>query len=184
MSELSVYNSDEIPPETERRIRSLVTSEWPATDDDILTSPLLEPDLHPVFFVLTRGDDVLSYGRTIQAWVPNAGRTLKVYGLGDVVTAPEHRGLGFGGRIVEATTAHIRSDPEADVGVLLTEPALQPWYGRYGWTQVPGLRVRTDEYHDAATAGVVPMFLVLSTALAASGSDLHERTLTLPGCEW
>jgi len=180
--ELSVYDtSDALRPEIERQIRALLDAQWPASDDEPASGPLLDPDLHPVFFVLASGDIVLSYGRTIRALVPHDGGALKVYGLGDVVTAPEWRRAGCGGRIVEAATAHIRSDPEADLAVLLTEPALERWYGRHGWDHIPGLRVRTGEYEDAQSAGVLPMFLVLSTAL---GTPPTEHTLTLPGEEW
>lgn len=102
----------------------------------------------------------------------------------DVVTAPAWRRSGNVGRIVEAATAYIRSDSEADLAVLLTEPALESWYGRRGWAEAPGLRVRTGEYEDARSAGVLPMFLVLSTALGASPGDLPELTRIVPGDEW
>jgi len=182
---LVVYTaSHEIAPEIERRIRALVDSEWPGSDGEHEVGALVDLDFQPDHFVLTMRDAVLSYGRTIRAWVPYGGRTLKVYGLGDVVTAPEWRRSGYGARIVEAATARIRSDREADLAVLLTEPALESWYGRHGWARVPGVRVRTGEYEDAESAGALPMFLVLSTALGASSADLAEQTLTLPGDEW
>jgi hypothetical protein len=68
--------------------------------------------------------------------------------------------------------------------VLLTEPGLESWYGRHGWTRAQGLRVRTGEYEDGHLAGAVPMVLLLSPALGASPADLVGRMLTLPGDEW
>jgi predicted N-acetyltransferase YhbS len=185
MPELSVLNtSDELPPEIGRQIRALLATEWPGSDEEMVSGPLLAPDLHPVYFVITSEDRVVSYGRTIWAWVPHKGGALKLYGLGDVVSAPEWRRSGYGDRIVEAASVHIRSDPEADVAVLLTTPALEAWYGRHGWTLVPGLNVKSDEYEDAKTAGVLPMVLVLSPVLGASPADLAGQMLTLPGDEW
>lgn len=185
MPELVVSGaSAEIPPEIERQIRALLGTAWPASDEEPMSGSLVDPALHPTYFVLTSANVLLAYGRTIRAWVPYNGGALKVYGLGDVITTPERRRSGYGGRIVEAATAHIRSDTDADLAVLLAEPGLEGWYGRHGWIHVPGVRVRTGEYEDARMAGAAPMFLLLSTALGTSPTEIAEHTLVLPGDEW
>jgi GNAT superfamily N-acetyltransferase len=185
MPQLSIYTAvDAIRPEIVCAIRALLASEWPASDGEPARGPLADPTLHPVFVVLTSAQRVLSFGRTIWAWVPHDGRTLKVYGLGDVITAPESRRAGYGGRVVEAATAHIRSDPNADLGLLLTDPQLEGLYGHRGWIHVPGLGVVTDEYHGEHTAPPFPMVLLRSSAGPAARAELSKQTLVLPGDEW
>jgi GNAT superfamily N-acetyltransferase len=185
MPELAVYNgTDCVPPEIARQIRALLSTTWPDGDDEPASGPFVDPALHPVSFVITNGERVLSYGRIIWAWVSRDGRILKIYGLGDVVTVPEWRRSGYGGRVVEAATAHIRSDLDADLAVLLTESGLEAWYGRRGWSHVPGMRVVTDEYDGEHRANPFAMVLLLSAAMRSARAELSKCTLVLPGDEW
>jgi GNAT superfamily N-acetyltransferase len=110
--------------------------------------PLLAPEWNPTYFILAEGAAVWGYARTVWARVTHLGRGLKLYGLGDVVTAPGLRRSGHGGRVMQEATAHIRSDREADAAVLLTEPVLEAFYGRCGWESVSGLEVRTGEHDE------------------------------------
>src|SRR5262245_66105730 len=84
-------------------------------------------------------------------------------GLGDVITKREFRHNGYGWRIVEEATAHIKSDREADAAVLLTEPNLEAFYRRSGWGCGPGLRVVTSEYGEGITGKTIPRTLFLSS---------------------
>jgi hypothetical protein len=88
MPELRRYDgADETPREMERQIRSLMQAEWPAPGDET-GGPLVAPEWHPTYFILAEGEIVWSYTRTVWARVTHLGRSLKLYGLGDVVTAP------------------------------------------------------------------------------------------------
>lgn len=117
-----------IPLPVEAQIRRLLHAEWPGPDEDAVSS-LIAPELHPVHFVLADGNQVVGYTRTIWARIAHRGQRLKLYGLGDVVTRPEQRQMGYGGRLVEEASASIRRDEEADAAVLLTEPTLEQFYG-------------------------------------------------------
>lgn len=185
MPQLSIYTAeDAIRPEIVREIRALLASEWPNSDGEPASGPLVDPALHPVFFVLTSGERVLSYGRTIWASGELEDQTLKVYGLGDVITAPESRRAGYAGRIVEAATAYIRSVPDADLGILLTVPRLESWYGRQRWVHVPGFRVATDDYENEFAPEPFPMILLRSAGMHTARAQLSRRILVLQGDEW
>ena len=173
-----------IPPRLEAQIRSLLRVEWPGPDGDDTAQPLCDPGLHPAYFVLADGDQVLSYARTIWAAVLHRGHSFKIYGLGDVVTRPEFRLKGYGGYVAEEATTHIRSDREADAAVLLMEPKLEAFYRRSGWEYVPGLRVVTSEYDECAAGETFPMVLFLSAKARAAREILAEGSLVLPGDEW
>lgn len=184
MSELRHYDgADEIPCELERQVRSLLQAEWPAPGDET-DGPLVAPQWHPTYFMLAEGGMVWSYARTIWARVTHLGRGLKLYGLGDVVTTPELRGLRCGSRVVREATAHIRSDREADAALLLTGPGLEAFYRRCGWEATPGLEVRTDEYDEHQCGGGLPMMLFLSASAGRMRSGFHASPLVLPGNEW
>ena len=185
MIQLIRYNtSEELPPQIVHEIRSLAYSQWPGSNENQGSGILIDPDLHPVYFVLRDGDHVLGSARTIWTWAAHLGRTLKVYGLGDVITAPQWRRKGYGRRLVAAATAHIRSDPEADIAVLLTEPRLEALYSRSGWVHIAGMRIVTSEDDGAQAAGVVPMMLFLSAGARGARDDFLQQPLVLPGDEW
>ena len=184
MPELAVYTrSEDLEPKIEREIRALLDSEWLGSSQEPVSGALIDHSLHPVYFVLTDGDRVLGYARTIWVWVAHLGCTFKLYGLGDVITAPQWRRMGYGTRLVEAASAYIRSDAEADAGLLLTEPRLEALFGRTGWTHVSGLDVVTDD-RDESSAEVFPMMMFLSAAARAASVDFTQRPLVLPGEEW
>ena len=179
---MSYDSAAAIPLPLEAQIRGLLHAEWPGTDEDTVSS-LIAPELHPVHFVLAEGNQVVSYTRTIWATVFHRGQGLKLYGLGDVVTRPEQRQIGYGGRLVEEATSHIRRDEEADAAVLLTEPTLEQFYRRYGWEQVAGLRVATGDSQGTAVAPFAMMLFISPRARAAR--DLFaDDPLVLPGDEW
>jgi GNAT superfamily N-acetyltransferase len=172
-----------MPPHLEIQIRSLLYAEWPDPEDDNL-QPLTEPKLHPTYFILADENQVLSYARTIWAMVSHLGQGFKLYGLGDVVTAPEFRRQGYGSRIVEEATTHIKSDREADAALLLTDPVLEILYRRSGWEFVPGLQIMTGEYDSCSIEALFPMMLFLSAKANALRDAFTEETLVLPGDEW
>jgi GNAT superfamily N-acetyltransferase len=185
MLQLLRYNAiDDLPDDLESQIRSLLWAEWPPLEEDETNNPLIAPELHPVYFILAEGKTVCSYARTIWARVRHIGRDLKIYGLGDVVTAPKLRGLGYGSRIVQEATTHIRSDCEADVAVLLTEPRREAFYGRIGWQAMPELAVRTSEYDEHDDGDSLAMMLFMSASARQVRASFHASPLVLPGDEW
>ena len=185
MLRLICYDSTAtIPLHLEAQIRSLLHTEWPGPDADNAASPLISSALHPVFFVLADENQALSYARTILATVPHLGQSFKLAGLGDVITKREFRHNGYGGRIVEEATAHIKSDREADAALLLTESKLEAFYRRSGWGCVPGLQVATSEYGECITGKTIPMMLFLSAKAHAAREIFSQETLLLPGDEW
>ena len=184
MPRLMAYDSAAmIPLHLEAQIRSLLQAEWPGKETGA-PPPLTEPELHPVYFILADNDQLLSYARTIWATVFHLEQNFKLYGLGDVLTEPQARGRGYGSRIVEKATSHIRSDSQADVAVLLTEPKLEPFYRRSGWECVPGLQVATKESHASAAGSTIPMMLFLSPRAKAAREIFSRDILVLPGDEW
>lgn len=184
MPELRRYDgADKIPRDMERQIRSLLRAEWPAPGDET-DGPLTASEWHPTYFILAEGGMVWSYARTVRARVTHLGRGLKLYGLGDVVTAPGLRGSGYGSRVVREATAHIRSDREANAAVLLTGPGLEAFYQRFGWEAAPELEVRTDEYDEHHRGDSIPMMLFLSASAGSMRAGFHASPLVLPGDEW
>jgi GNAT superfamily N-acetyltransferase len=184
MAELAAYTASEaLPPEVDPQIRTLLDAEWPGASGNA-GSPLIDPDLNPMYFVLSSGDEVVGYARTIWAWGVHKGQATKVYGLGDVVTRPRWRRQGFGRRVVEAATRHIRADADADLAVLLTEPKLEKLYAESGWVHVPGMRLVTGERNGASTTGDFVMMLFLSAAARRDRDSYSHAPLILAGDEW
>lgn len=75
--------------------------------------------------------------------------------------------------LVEAATARIRSDADADadIGVLLTEPLPQDLYGRSRWAHIAGVQVATGESDCAHGEELIVMLLLLLSAAARDTRD-------------
>jgi aminoglycoside 2'-N-acetyltransferase I len=185
MLRLLRYDSDlAIPLGLEVQIRSLLSAEWPGADDEDLTQPLTAPEFHPRYFVVADGEQVLSYARTIWTMVWHRGQHFKLYGVGDVITAPEVRYQGYGGRIVAAATTDIQADREADLALLRTEPRLETFYRRSGWAYAPGLQIVTREEDELEDEPLFAMMLFLSAQAQAARKFFPLDPLVLPGDEW
>ncbi len=137
------YDSEEtIPDDVHDHIVAAVGDEWPWDDN---ANELVNPSLHPTYFVSMQDGTLQSYGRTIWALGTAGEHKFKVYGLGDVVTPATWRRSGYGSAVVAAATSHIRSDATADVAVLHTEHRLHRLYAHHGWTSINHFSCVTDE---------------------------------------
>jgi hypothetical protein len=94
------------------------------------------------------------------------------------------RGLGYGSRVVKEATTHIRSDPEADAAVLLTEPRLEGFYQRSGWERVPDLVITTGEHEEDKRGDSQPMAIFQSSSSEWVRASFQAGALFLPGDEW
>ena len=185
MLQLLTYNSSAgLPHELASEIQAALLDQWPGPDMNDAEGPMIEPELHPTYFVLAAGGQLRSYARTIWAHVTHRGKRLKLYGLGDVITLPEYRRRGYASRVVQAATAHIQSDPEADAALLITESELGGLYRRSGWEYVRELRVESGEYEGQEASDTCAMMLFLSKAARCAREGFASSLLVLPGDEW
>ncbi|MFI9061716.1 GNAT family N-acetyltransferase [Streptomyces sp. NPDC053429] len=67
-----------------------------------------------------------------------AGATYRAAGLSAVVTRPELRGRGLGGRLVTAARELLAADPEVDVALFSCDRELTPFYEAAGFERLPG----------------------------------------------
>ena len=116
-------------------------------------------------------------------WVPlqHAGRTWRLYCLGDVFTYPAFRQRGLGGKVTAAGTALIRSDAAADLAILFCDPAHASFYSRHGWVAAPELRATKGFNEGREPQEGLPMVLILSNA---AGTLALDDLFELPGYGW
>ena len=180
----SYVSADDIPPQYECQIRSFLRIQWPDTEEADNNEPLIDPELHPVFFFLARENTLLSYARLIWMNVSHNGQTYKLYGLGDVFTYPASRNKGYGGQVVASATDYIRADPKADTALLLTEPSLHSFYQQSGWQHISDLSISFGDYQNPQSYTGYPMMLFLSKKAQEARRDFQKYPIFLPGDEW
>ncbi|MBX7220870.1 MAG: GNAT family N-acetyltransferase [Blastocatellia bacterium] len=174
---------DDIPPPLVEQVQQLLLAQWGDPDEPELSHPVIQSELHPVYFLVTEDRRVRSYTRTIWKQTAHLGDSFKLYGLGDVIADPQFRQHGFGGMVVEAASNHIRSDPQADAAFLITEPRLGKFYGRYGWEHIPELRVTNDE-DELDDESEFSMMMFLSPKAQAARAKWCREPLHLTDDEW
>ena len=180
MSSLHIFDARvAIPDELERQIRAALSTLWPELEPIDYAKPLIDPAFNPTYFVVCDEGSLVAYTRTICARVAVHGYSMKLYGLGDMLTVPKQRLKGYGSRILRAATAHITADAEADAGILVSEPQLELFYQQCGWSHMPDVRIVTDE----GEARFV-MMLLLSPRARDACSAIGNAAWPLPGDEW
>ncbi|MFG2875981.1 GNAT family N-acetyltransferase [Streptomyces sp. NPDC048337] len=123
----------EVPEGLARQVARLEDAAWPGA------SPGHDPALAPRALLLVDGADrVAASLALLYKEIPLAGRTYRAAGLSAVVTRPESRGQGLGGRLVAAARAALAADPAVDLALFSCDRPLAPFYEAAGFEQLPG----------------------------------------------
>ncbi|MFD9457865.1 GNAT family N-acetyltransferase [Streptomyces sp. NPDC059985] len=127
------YAEADLPEELARRIAALEATAWPGA------APGHDPALTPRALLLVGADGTVGASLALlYKEVPLAGRTCRAAGLSSVVTRPELRGRGLGGRLVVAARTALAADPAVDLALFSCDRSLVPFYGAAGFDALPG----------------------------------------------
>jgi GNAT superfamily N-acetyltransferase len=132
--ELRTYQG-RLPTHLNWQVVSFIRIVWSWLDKGSMVEPC-DPALRPVHFALVAGDALISHASASEVEMEHAGERFRMGGLGNVMTFPAFRGRGYGNRVVEAATQHLRSS-DADVAALFCGAQRVPFYQRSGWSVVP-----------------------------------------------
>jgi hypothetical protein len=144
---------------------------WPDIDGGRLRAAYPSA-LRPTYYTVTEGDLLLSLAATFVTSVELGDTSLTAACLGNVFTFPGDRRRGLGRRVVEAASDDIRRS-DVDVGALLCDPELEPFYGSSGWVAVP-------EAATVAGDGTVLHGLRMVLVVSAAAQAFRQRLVTQP----
>jgi predicted N-acetyltransferase YhbS len=123
-----------VPAIVRRQIAALERSAWPGA----MTAELAhDEDLRPVCLALLDGDTVVAALAVLSKRIEHGGERYEASGLSAVVTESRRRRRGHGTRLVEAGLAFM-AQAGADLSLLTCDRELEAFYGRAGWTALPG----------------------------------------------
>ncbi|MGW7439004.1 GNAT family N-acetyltransferase [Streptomyces sp. NPDC054849] len=123
----------DVPVAPARRLAALEADVWPGS------TPGHDPALVPRVMLLVDAAGVVAASLALlYKEIPLAGRTYRAAGLSAVVTRPELRGRGHGGRLVAAARAEPAADRAVDVALFSCDRPLAPFYEAAGFAQLPG----------------------------------------------
>ncbi len=123
----------EVPAAQARQVAVLEAAAWPGA------SPGHDHALAPRALLLLAGDGTVAAALALLfKEIEVAGRTYRAAGLSGVVTRPELRGRGLGGRLVAAARAELAADPAVDLALFSCDRPLAPFYEAAGFAPLPG----------------------------------------------
>ncbi len=101
---------------------------------------LRDPDYRPEHSWLVEVEGRLAaHLRVFDRSVRVGGAALRIAGVGNVITASEHRSRGYAGSLLQAM---LRGVEQAGFAYSLLWTHLPDWYGRYGWVPIDETVVR------------------------------------------
>ena len=155
MLAVQIYQAGDVPDSLLCQALSFMRIEWTFafSGTDRLKKESWPLEFHPVHFLISEQDILISYAELWHFPLTHAQDTFQVCGFGDVFTYPAFRHEGHGQHVVAAAAQHIDAS-EADVAILFCEPSLAAFYGRSGWEAMPEAvtRVGTLETYTAHDA--------------------------------
>jgi GNAT superfamily N-acetyltransferase len=151
-----------LPDYFECQIRAFIRIAWFDAYTFDLDAPVTPEEWHPAHVVLADKHAVISYAGIVWRFIEFAGQTYKVYGLSSVFTYPAYRKHGYGRQVVEAATAYIVQQPDADLAILFTDPELEPFYGEQGWHAMRRTAILIGDKEKPSVYHAFAMMLFLS----------------------
>ena len=115
------YKTGELPTEIKWQVLSFIRAQWPEgfQGKNRLRDWITKEELHPVSFVRTENNLVVSYTEAVWKNLEHNGITYKTYGLTGVFTYPSFRKEGHGLAVVRAAKKYIKEQKDGDI-VLFT----------------------------------------------------------------
>ncbi|SEQ86611.1 GNAT family N-acetyltransferase [Microlunatus flavus] len=173
------YRDDALPDALRWQAGAFVRATWPEVGGGAARDPYPR-GLDPLHVVLVEGDLLLAYAGVVAMRVAHGGQAWRVDGLGRVFTFPGARGAGRGRRVVDAASAAIVHGG-ADLGALLCEPGLRPFYAGSGWGAVePGVLIDAGDGTPTFAVEGPTMLLPVSARAQEAWRCFREAPLRVP----
>jgi aminoglycoside 2'-N-acetyltransferase I len=107
-------------------------------------------------------------------------QTVRIGGIGGVLTHPSARGQGYASAGIQKAVAVLTKNNGVDFVLLVCLPPLVPFYARLGWRQFPGsLLVRQP-----GANGAVPFTVNEPMVISATEQEPEAGTIDLCGYPW
>jgi predicted N-acetyltransferase YhbS len=148
---------------------------WPDIDGGRLRAPYPSA-VRPTYYTVTEDDLLLSFAATFVTSVELGDTKLSAACLGNVFTFPGDRRRGLGRRVVDAASDDIRRS-DVDVGALVCDPELEPFYRSSGWVAMPEAATLTG---DGAVLRGLRMVLIVSDAARTCRPRLATQPMLVP----
>jgi len=134
MPELLEFRGNDLPDDIRLQVLSFLRIEWPGgfSGPNQYRDWISKPDEHPVHFVVVESGLLISHAEVLWKHLDHGGESFKTSGLSGVLTYPGFRRQGFGHQVVEAGSKWILQS-DADIAMLWCNPALENFYGAFGW---------------------------------------------------
>src|SRR5262249_51215950 len=105
-------------------------------------------------------------------------RAIRVGGVGGVKTHPASRGQGLATAALRRAIDFFHGEGDVDIGLLVCEPGLVPFYERLGWHRFPGDLLVTQRQ------ATVPFTFNLAMTIPVRFREPFTGTIDLLGPPW
>ncbi|MBI4130197.1 GNAT family N-acetyltransferase [Candidatus Roizmanbacteria bacterium] len=136
MATMSSYSLPAIPAHLKWQILSFQRLVWPEGFRG-------RDEFHPVTFVLTDNDVLLSHLQVVWKNLEHRGILYKTYGFSGVFTYPSHRRKGFASELIKAGSKRIEKQGDADIIFFTT--TIEGLYEKAGFEKLEKAKVLTGD---------------------------------------
>ena len=182
MPTTAIYSQAEFPAILKWQALSFMRVEWSyiftEEQDGKYSSETYPVEFEPVHFVVTEGDNLISYAATVLETIEHGDRSYKVCGLGNVFTFPPYRREGNGHRVLELATNEIKKS-DVDVAILFCEPKNISFYAKASWISTATPTYIADDRDGYEIHDEQRMMLFISDKGKQGRSDFKQQPVYL-----
>ena len=105
---------------------------WFFQGEQRLRTTMWSADVEPTHVVLEESGILISYATLVSKMVKHADTSFHTAGVSAVFTYPAWRKQGYGQRLMNLASEHIRAN-DYDIAMLFCEPEIMEFYRKSGW---------------------------------------------------
>lgn len=181
MPQIAVFPQKDLPVHLKWQIIDFLRMQWP----DGFEGPnkfrdwITNEEDHPVSFVLTEGDLLISHAQIVWKELEHLEATYKVYGLTGVMTYPSFQGQGYGMQLVKASKKYIE---ESDADICMFHGATKGFYDKAGFIPMENMKTLKGDPDNQILSDEIPFMLFLSEK-GKKGKEDFEKAPVYFGVE-
>lgn len=171
-----IYESNDLPEHIKWQVLSFLRIEWPDgfVGENKLRDWISEKENHPVSFVLTENNLLISHVEVVWKELKHAGNTYKTYGLSGMFTYPSFRKQGYGQELVASAKKYIESQ---DGDIVLFTSCVQGFYEKAGFLRLDKAKVLKGDPNNPETENESVFMLFLSEKGKQGQKDFEEKPI-------
>lgn len=183
MAQFNYYPQEKLPPLLHQQILDFLRIVFPDgfMEENKLRNWVTNAEDHPVSFILTENDLLISHLQVVWKYLEHKGITYKVYGLTGVFTYPSFQKQGYGAQLLKKAKEYIKN---SDADIVMFHSTVKEFYEKSGFEAMKNVVTLKGDKSNPEISNETPFMLFFSDKGKKGRSDFEESPVYFGEDTW